>query len=194
MAARRRRPPGRRAPSSGGGSRSDFGARVLAALPAIAFAIFIVYEGGLVFALGVLALGIICMGELFSMLRTAQPVRLAGFLGITALVLAALYGSQFQVVLVEAALIPVLFVMTLLMPRHEEPTLGMAVTLFGVWWIGLALAHAVLLRELPHGDGIVVDVLVGTFIGEPARTSEGASTAGGRSPRGCRRTRRSRGC
>ena len=42
----------------------------------------------------------------------------------------------------------------------------MAVTLFGVWWIGLALAHAVLLRELPHGDGIVVDVLVGTFIGD----------------------------
>jgi hypothetical protein len=74
-----------------------------------------------VFALGILALGIICMGELFSMLRAAQPVRLAGFLGITALVLAALYGSQFQVVLVEAALIPVLFAMTLLMPRHEEP-------------------------------------------------------------------------
>ena len=166
MAARRRRAPGRRAPSSGGGGRSDFGARVLAALPAIAFAIFIVYEGGLVFALGILALGIICMGELFQMLRTARPVRLAGFLGITALVLAALYGSQFQIVLVEAALIPVLFGLTLLRPRHEEPTLAMAVTLFGVWWIGLALAHAVLLRELPHGDGIVVDVLVGTFIGD----------------------------
>jgi phosphatidate cytidylyltransferase len=80
-------------------------------------------------------------------------------------VLAALYGDQFQVVLVEAALIPVLFALTLLQ-RREEPTLSMAITLFGVWWIGLALAHAVLLRELPHGGGIVVDVLVGTFIGD----------------------------
>ncbi|HZL55045.1 MAG TPA: phosphatidate cytidylyltransferase, partial [Solirubrobacteraceae bacterium] len=33
-------------------------------------------------------------------------------------------------------------------------------------WIGLALAHAVLLRALPHGGGIVIDVLVGTFVGD----------------------------
>jgi phosphatidate cytidylyltransferase len=165
MASRRRRSPARRAPRQGGRGTSDFTARVLAALPAIAFAIFIVYEGGLVFALGILALGVICLGELFQMLRAAQPVRLAGFLGIAALVLAALYGSQFQVLLVEVCLVPVLFAITFLQ-RHEEPTLSMAVTLFGVWWIGLALAHAVLLRELPHGDGIVVDVLVGTFIGD----------------------------
>jgi phosphatidate cytidylyltransferase len=42
----------------------------------------------------------------------------------------------------------------------------MAVTIFSIWWIGLAFAHAVLLRELPHGAGIVVDVLVGTFLGD----------------------------
>ena len=138
---------------------------MLAAVPAVAFAIFIVAEGGLVFALGILALGIVCLGELFTMLRATQPVRLAGFLGLAALVLAALYGDQFQVLLVEAALLPVLFGLTLLQ-RHEGPTLSMAVTLFGVWWIGLALAHAVLLRELPHGGGIIVDVLVGTFIGD----------------------------
>ena len=30
----------------------------------------------------------------------------------------------------------------------------------------LAIAHAVLLRDLPHGDGIIIDVLVGTFIGD----------------------------
>jgi phosphatidate cytidylyltransferase len=42
----------------------------------------------------------------------------------------------------------------------------MAVTFLAVWWIGLAFAHAVLLRDLPHGDGIVIDVLVGTFLGD----------------------------
>ena len=165
MAARRRRPPPSRAPRQGRRGGSDFGARVLAAVPAVAFAIFIVVQGGLVFALGILALGIICLGELFTMLEAVRPVRLAGFVGIAALVLAALYGDQFQVLLVEAALIPVLFFLTIAQ-RREEPSLSMAVTLFGVWWIGLALAHAVLLRELPHGGGIVVDVLVGTFIGD----------------------------
>ena len=44
----------------------------------------------------------------------------------------------------------------------------MAITLLGTLWIGLAIAHAILLRELPHGDGIIVDVLVGTFIGDTA--------------------------
>ena len=43
---------------------------------------------------------------------------------------------------------------------------GISVTVLGLSWIGLALAHAVLLRDLPHGDGIVIDVLVGTFIGD----------------------------
>ena len=30
----------------------------------------------------------------------------------------------------------------------------------------MAIAHAILLRETPHGDGIVIDILVGTFIGD----------------------------
>ena len=42
----------------------------------------------------------------------------------------------------------------------------MALTIFGVAWIGLAFAHGVLLRELPHGGGILVDILVGTFVGD----------------------------
>jgi phosphatidate cytidylyltransferase len=44
----------------------------------------------------------------------------------------------------------------------------MAVTVLAVWWIALAIAHAVLLRRLPHGDAIIVDVLVGTFLGDTA--------------------------
>jgi phosphatidate cytidylyltransferase len=32
----------------------------------------------------------------------------------------------------------------------------------------MAIAHAILLRGTPHGDGIVVDILVGTFIGDTA--------------------------
>ncbi len=80
---RRRRAAAPREPREGGGrTRSDFGARVLAAIPAVAFAIFIVYRGGLVFALGILALGIVCLGELFTMLQATHPVRLAGFIGL----------------------------------------------------------------------------------------------------------------
>ena len=54
---------------------SDLGARVLAAIPAILFAIFIVVQGGLIFALGVGALGIVCLAELYGLLDRAPPAR-----------------------------------------------------------------------------------------------------------------------
>lgn len=158
-------PPPRRRPRVRG-PRNDFAARLLAAIPAIIFAIFIVVQGGLIFTLGVVGLGIVCLHELYSMLRDTRPVKLVGFLGVAGMALAANYGDQFQVVLVAAATIPVLFLMVI--PRHDRTdiTISIAITLLGVSWVGLAIAHAVLLRGVPHGDGILVDILVGTFLGD----------------------------
>jgi phosphatidate cytidylyltransferase len=153
--ARRREPRNR---------RSEVSARVLAAVPAIAFALFLVIEGGLVYALGLFLLGCVCLHELYGMYARARPVRLAGFLALAGLLAAALYGNQFQILLVLAVTLPLLFALTLLQRR---PTIGgMALTLLGIYWIGVALAYAMLLRRLPHGEGIVIDVLVGTFLGD----------------------------
>ena len=144
--------------------RSELRARTLAAIPAIAVALFLVIEGGLVFTLGLFVLGVICMHELYAMFAPARPARLGGFIALAGLLAAALYGDQFQILLVAVAALPVVFGLTLLQPR---PSVGsIAVTLLGIYWIGFALAHAVLLRELPHGLGIVIDVLVGTFLGD----------------------------
>jgi phosphatidate cytidylyltransferase len=123
-----------------------------------------VIEGGLIFTLGMVVLGGICMHELYAMYDRAHPVRLAGLIALVGLLLAALYGDQFQVLLVAVAVLPLLFGLTLLQPRPSVAS--MAVTLLGIYWIGFALAHAVLLRGLPHGLGIVIDVLVGTFLGD----------------------------
>jgi phosphatidate cytidylyltransferase len=147
--------------------RSDLSARVLAALPAIAVALFMVIEGGAIFTLGVFVLGGICMHELYAMYDRAHPVRLAGLLALAGLLLAALYGGvggPQKVLLAAMAALPVLFALTLVQRRPSVG--GMALTLLGIYWIGLALAHAVLLRGLPHGEGIVIDVLVGTFLGD----------------------------
>jgi phosphatidate cytidylyltransferase len=143
---------------------SDVGSRILFALPMIALALFLVIEGGLVFALGLFAIGCVCMHELYGMYERARPVRLAGYLALAGLLAAALYGNQARVLLAASAVLPVLFGFTLLQRRPSAG--GMALTLLGIYWIGFALAHAVLLRELPHGEGIVIDVLVGTFLGD----------------------------
>ncbi len=160
----RRRAPRERGDDGGAGQRSDLGARLLAAIPAIAVALFLVIEGGAIFTLGLFVLGCICMHELYGMYARAHPVRLAGFIALAGLLVAANYGDQFQVLLVLVAALPLLFGLTLLQPHPSVG--GISVTLLGIYWIGLALAHAVLLRGLPHGLGIVLDVLVGTFLGD----------------------------
>jgi len=160
--ASRREPP-RRRPRRGA---SDLTSRIIVAIPAIAFAIAIIYFGGAVFALGVLALGLVCISELFTMLERMKPVRLAGFLGISGLVAAAALGDANDVLLALVAFLPVLFGLTLLSPIRERISLSLAATVLGVYWIGLGLANAVLLRELEHGGALVFMVLLGTFLGD----------------------------
>jgi phosphatidate cytidylyltransferase len=157
---RRQRPPRRRAREQ----RSELSARILVAIPAIAVALFLVIEGGAVFTLGMFVLGAICMHELYGMYERAHPARLAGFIALAGLLVAALYGDQFQVLLAAVAALPLVFALTLMAPRPSVG--GITVTLLGIYWIGFALAHAVMLRQLPHGLGIVIDVLVGTFLGD----------------------------
>lgn len=162
--------PGVQGGSSGPPRRtagSDVGSRILFALPLIALALFLVIEGGAIFAAGIFAIGCICMHELYGMYERTSPVRLAGFLALAGLVAAALYGAPAhatQVLLAASVVLPVLFAMTL---AQRRPSVGgMAITLLGIYWIGFGLAYAVLLRGLPHGEGIVIDVLVGTFLGD----------------------------
>jgi phosphatidate cytidylyltransferase len=157
--------PARRGPRR---ERSDTGARVLTAIPAIAFAIFIVSQGGLVFALGLIALAVLAMLELYTMMERVRPPNLAGFVTMAALVLTALYGTKQQVLLVLVLSVPLTFFLALVRPRREHISWAMAVVFLGILWIGVAVAHAVFLREMDHGGGLVLDVLIGTFIGDTA--------------------------
>lgn len=45
----------------------------------------------------------------------------------------------------------------------------------GLLWIGGCLAHAVLLRNLDHGAGLVVDVLLAVFVGDTAAQLVGSA-------------------
>ena len=180
---------GRRAQRRNQGS--ELGARVIVALPAIAFAIFIVVQGGEIFALGVAVLGLVCLHELFAMYPQARPARLAGFVGLLGVLAAARYGDR------DTCCWPSWRRSRSCSPSRwrsgARAAAGMALTVLGVAWIGLAFAHAVLLRELPHGGGIVVDVLVGTFVGDTGAYSAGACSGAAGCRRPSRPTRPARG-
>jgi phosphatidate cytidylyltransferase len=144
---------------------SDLGARILVAIPLAFLAIWMISLGGLVFALFLAAVGLICMHELYRLLARWRPIALVGFAALVAMVLAARYGSQRDVLEIAVAAVPVLFGAAL-MRGHGGMTVSIAGTLLGIYWIGFAFAHAELLRQLPHGNGVLIDVLVGTFLGD----------------------------
>ena len=151
----------------------DLAGRFLVAVPAILFAVVIISAGGIWFALGVVGLGLVALHELYGLMGRVRPMRLAGFLVVVALVVAALWGGHVHVVAVLMASFPVVFAFALLRPGRENVSWVIAATFLGILWIGLPLAHAVFLRELPHGAGLLAAVLVGTFVGDTAAYSGG---------------------
>ena len=69
-----------------------------------------------------------------------------------------------------------MFLLTLAMPAAGRASLtGMAITLFGVFWVGMAIAHAILLRELDARRRLHRDVLIGTFVGDTGAYFAGRS-------------------
>jgi phosphatidate cytidylyltransferase len=144
--------------------RSELSRRIVVAIPALIVAVLIVDQGGLIFTLAMMIVGWACLDELYRIFGYADPIRLAGLFGLVGLLLAARFGSQYEILLVAVAILPISFGLAVVVPRGS--TIGIAVTLLGIWWIGFALAHAILLRDLPHGEGVIIDILVGTFAGD----------------------------
>jgi phosphatidate cytidylyltransferase len=160
-------PPARRPPQRGSstGSGSELLTRILIAIPAAVVAIVFIDLGGLPFAVFLIAVGWACMHELYRLLARWRPVALVGFASLAAMVLAARYGGIQDVLEVTVAALPVLFLFVVARGQGHA-TVAIAGTLLGIYWIGFAATHGMLLRQLPHGKGVVIDVLLGTFVGD----------------------------
>ncbi len=161
-AARTRRPP-ERPPRR----RSELLTRILIGVPAAAVVVGFIDWGGLGFALFMVVVGLGCLHELYRMLARWRPVSAVGFVSLAAMVLAARHGRERDIVLVAAVTVPVVFLFVAARGPGNH-SVAIAGTLLGVYWIGVAVTLAVLLRELPNGKGILIDVLLGTFLGDTA--------------------------
>jgi phosphatidate cytidylyltransferase len=163
-ARRREREGAAREPRKKG--TSDLIPRILVAIPAVAFAVLIIWRGGWVFAAGIGALALVCVHELSVMFERARPVRLAAMIAVVGLVVAGTLGHERQVMLALVASLPLVFALGLAMPQRERITASFAVTMLMIVWVGLGVAHAAMLRGLEHGGALVVMVLLGTFFGD----------------------------
>jgi len=148
--------------------------RILVALPWIVFAIAITVAGGIVFTLAMIAIGVVALREFDAIARRHRPLVIPAYIAVAGLVLAAHFGTAFNVLYVLAASFLLIFAFVARPQNQEGATVSMGVTLLGVLWIGIPLAHAVLLRDLPsHGAALLIDVLVGTFVADTAAYATG---------------------
>ena len=103
-----------------------------------------------------------------------RPIQLAAYVGVAAMVIAAHFGTAFNVLLVGP--------LRSRCSSSSAPGGRRATGSSSRWgspcsasvWIGLPLVHAVLLRDLPsHGAALLIDVLVGTFATDTAAYATG---------------------
>jgi phosphatidate cytidylyltransferase len=148
--------------------------RVLVALPWIVFAIAITVAGGPVFALAMIGLGLVAVGEFAGIAKRHRPLVIPAYLAVAGLLAAAYLGSSYSVLMVLAASVPLLVAFAARAGYRDGATVSRGITLLAVVWIGVPLAHAVFLRELPdHGAALLIDVLVGTFVADTAAYATG---------------------
>jgi phosphatidate cytidylyltransferase len=186
------RPPRRRGPKRGrkkrgrrggeepkprkkrGGGSGETARRILVAVPAIIFAIAITVAGGIVFMLAMIAIAVLCLREYLEMTSVSRPLVIPAYAAVVAMVVAAHFGTSYSVLMIFAASFPLLFAFGADARRRDGVTVSIGVTLLGIVWIGIPLAHAVFLRDLPsHGAALLIDVLVGTFVTDTAAYATG---------------------
>ncbi len=148
--------------------------RILVAVPAIVFAIAITVAGGIVFMLAMIAVGVLCLREYLDLTSSIRPLAIPAYAAVAAMAVAAHFGTTYSVLLVFVASFPLIFAFAADARRRDGATVSMGVTLLGIVWIGIPLAHAVFLRDLPsHGAALLIDVLVGTFVTDTAAYATG---------------------
>ena len=177
------RPPAGERPASARRARlpPDLGARVAVAVPAAVVLLALVALGGLPFALALAALGVLAAVELMGAFGASPTLGAVGAGAVAVLVVGALAGGRDVLGGLLVALLPLLLLTAALgHPPRAGTAPGVAAAVLGAAWIGLGLAHGVLLRELPEGTALVIAVLLGTFLGDTAAHLVG--TAWGRRP------------
>jgi phosphatidate cytidylyltransferase len=143
---------------------SAFWSRILISAAGIPLVLWLVYLGGWpMFGLAAVA-ALVALHELYWMTRTLRPVVLAGYLGALAALLGATLGGADWALAGLMSTLLVAFVI-----KGGVSTVSVSVTLLGVAWIGLGLAHALLLRDIDeHGVLAVYAVLLAVWAGDAA--------------------------
>jgi phosphatidate cytidylyltransferase len=146
---------------------SPFVSRVIVAALLLPLILLVIWAGGWwVFGLAALA-AVLGLHEFYEMTRGLRPVVLAGYAGTLAALVGAEWGPEWTL---AGFLSTFGFAFAFKGLAGVQPTmLSIAATVLGGAWIGLGIAHMILIREIPeHGALAAFTVLLAVFAADTA--------------------------
>jgi phosphatidate cytidylyltransferase len=148
---------------------TSFWSRIVVGAVLLPAVLGLVYLGGWWLWVLTVVAGLIALHELYRMARALRPPVLAGFAGLVLTLLGAQLGGIPWMTAGFLSTIALAFALMGISQTRQSMTVAIATTVLGVAWIGLGLAHAVLLRAIPeHGRLAVFTVLLTVFAADAA--------------------------
>ena len=141
--------------------------RVLVTVVGLPVVLALVYAGGWwLFALAAVA-AVLALHEYSLMTRSLRPVTLAAYAGALLTLLGAELGGLDWTVAGFLTTLVLAFVLHWVGQTRQSATVAIAATVLGAAWIGLCLAHLILLRDSAnHGRLATLAVLLAVWAGD----------------------------
>jgi phosphatidate cytidylyltransferase len=141
--------------------------RVLVALVGLPVVLLIVWAGGWwLFALAAVA-AVLALHEYALMIRSLRPVILAAYAGAILSILGAQLGGLEWTAAGFLSTMVLAFLLHWVATTRQSATVAIASTVLGAGWIGLCLAHLLLLRDIPSNGALATfTVLLGVWAGD----------------------------
>lgn len=131
---------------------SPFWSRIVVALVGLPIVLYLVWlGGGWLFALAAVA-AMVALHELFWMARPLRPLVLAGYAGAFLAVLGAWLGGPGWMTGGFLSTLALAFLFKGISQTRQSATVAVGATVLAAAWVGLGLAHIVLLRAIPPAE------------------------------------------
>lgn len=146
--------------------RSDTLVRFATGLVLIAVILALLAVGGIWFALLVVVVALIALGEFYATMRKAgyTPLALFGFLGGLGVLAAAWYGSGIGGIGTAVGLTGALVVFWYAMVPRRRPLANATITIFGFVWIPVLLAFALPIIRADRSQQLIIALIAVTAL------------------------------